>query len=228
MKATVVKIGGSLAIKPENLRALCAKLSEVNRKHKLVIVPGGGEFADVVRKLDDRYSLSCAVSHRMAILGMDQYGMLLSDLIPNSVTVNTLEQTKKVSDSGKLPIFLPSRLLFSDNPLENSWDVTSDSIAAYLAGRLHIPKVLLVKDVDGVYTIDPKKYSGAKLIEKLPVNELLRLHERTSVDRFLPKLLETLNIDCIVVNGLFPERLEAILDGQRTVCTLITGNSSQL
>lgn len=226
MNATVVKIGGSLAIKPEKLRVLCAKLSEVNKKHKLVIVPGGGEFADVVRNLDDRFSLSCAVSHRMAILGMDQYGMLLSDLIPNSVIVNSLEQTKKVSDSVKLPIFLPFKLFFNNDPLENSWDVTSDSIAVYVAGLLHMPKVLLVKDVDGVYTIDPKKYSEARLIEKLSTNELLALHERTSVDKFLPKLLETLNIDCFVVNGLFPERLEAILEGQRTICTVIAGNIS--
>jgi aspartokinase-like uncharacterized kinase len=56
------------------------------------VVPGGGEFADVVRCLDERFSLTCGVSHRMAILGMDQYGLLLSDLMPNSVTVCKLEE----------------------------------------------------------------------------------------------------------------------------------------
>lgn len=220
-----MKVGGSLALKPEKLRALCTKLSEISVKHKLVVVPGGGEFADVVRRLDERFSLSCSESHRMAILGMDQYGLLLSNLTPNSATVNRLEEAESVLASGKLPIFLPSNLLLSEDPLENSWDVTSDSIAAYLASRLGIRKVLLLTDVDGVYTCDPKKHPDARLIKKLSASELLAMDARTSVDKFLPKLLLKLHIDCFVVNGLFPERVEAVLNGQDAVCTLITANS---
>ena len=221
MNATVVKVGGSLANYPEKLRALCVKLSEVSLKHKLLVVPGGGEFADVVRDLDARFSLSCGASHRMAILGMEQYGFLLSDLMPNSFAVNRLEEVKKVLDLGKLPVFLPSNLLLSEYPLENSWNVTSDSIAVYIAGRLQVRKVLLVTDVDGVYTSDPKKYSDAKLIEKLSAEQLLAMNKRTSVDKFLPKLLLKLKVDCYVVNGLFPERVEAVLERQDAVCTLI-------
>ena len=91
MDATVVKIGGSLALYPERLRALCVKLVEVSHKHKLLILPGGGEFADTVRDLDKRFNLSPKSTHRMAILGMDQYGYLLSDLMPGSHTPNKFE-----------------------------------------------------------------------------------------------------------------------------------------
>ncbi|MCX6644547.1 MAG: delta 1-pyrroline-5-carboxylate synthetase, partial [Candidatus Bathyarchaeota archaeon] len=217
----VVKVGGSLALYPEKLRALCAKLSEISAKHKLIVAPGGGEFADVVRGVDKRFNLSPAASHRMAILGMDQYGFLLSDLMPCSCVVNQLENVQKVLDSGKLPVFLPSNLLLSEDPLQNSWDVTSDSITVYIAGQLHISKVLLVTDVDGVYTCDPKKHSDAKLIKRLSAKELLMMNKRTSVDKFLPKLLLQLQIECFVVNGLYPERVEAVLVGQDTVCTLI-------
>lgn len=226
MNATVMKVGGSLALHPEKLRALCIKLSEVSNKHRLIVVPGGGEFADVVRSLDARFSLSCGASHRMAILGMDQYGLLLSDLTPNSVTVNTLEEIKSILDSGGLPVFLPSNLLLSEDPLENSWDVTSDSIAVYIAGRLQVTKVLLVTDVDGVYTGDPEKNSDTKLIKNLSASELLAMNKRTSVDVFSPKLLLKTPIDCFIVNGLFPERVEAILDGREAVCTLISGGLS--
>ena len=121
---------------PEKLRDFCAKLNESSKKHQLIVVPGGGEFADAVRRLDKRFSLSCGASHRMAILGMDQYGLLLSDLMPNSVTVGKLEEVKYFLDSGRMPVFLPSNLLIGEDPLENSWDVTSDSIAVYLAHRL--------------------------------------------------------------------------------------------
>ena len=223
MKATVVKVGGSIAAYPEKLRALCAKLSEVSKRHGLVVVPGGGEFADVVRCMDERFSLSCVASHRMAILGMDQYGLLLSDLMANSVLVSKLEEIKYFLDSNRLPVFLPSNLMLREDPLENTWDVTSDSITIYIANRLQVCKVLLVTDVDGIYTDDPKKNPEAKLIKQLSANELLAMNKRTSVDKALPKLLSKMPIDCFVVNGLFPERVEAVLDGKDAVCTLIKG-----
>jgi aspartokinase-like uncharacterized kinase len=217
-------VGGSLALHPEELKALCATLSRASKKHKIIIVPGGGEFADVVRRLDERFSLSCNTTHRMAILAMDQFGLLLSDLMPDSAVVNAIEDVPGVLASGNLPIFLPSRLLFHDDLLENSWDVTSDSIAAYLSNRLILQNVLLITDVNGIYTSDPKKHSDARFIEKLSASELLAMSSRTSVDKFLPKLLLKLHIDCFVVNGLFPQRIEAILEGQSTIHTLITSN----
>jgi hypothetical protein len=217
----VVKVGGSLAAYPEKLRSLCAKLSEISKKQKLLIVPGGGEFADIVREYDEKFALSCITSHKMAILGMDQYGLLLSDLTPNSCPVNSLKEAKKASDSGKLPVFLPSHLMLNEDPLENSWDVTSDSITIYIAEKLGIGKVLLITDVDGIFTDDPKSDSASNLIKELSASELLGMRKRTSVDKFLPKLLLKLSIDCFVVNGLFPERVEAVLVGRDTIFTLI-------
>ena len=222
MGTAVIKVGGSLSQNPQSLRALCFKLSELAKKHALVVVPGGGEFADVVRDLDKRFILSPSVAHRMAILGMDQYGLLLSDLAPDCLVVDKLEDAKLLSGTGRLVVFLPFRFLFESDELENSWDVTSDSIAAYIAGRLHASRVLLVTDVDGVYTDDPKKDLSAKLISKLTAQQLLGMNKRRSVDKYLPKLLMKLKMDCYVVNGLYPERVEAILNGQESVCTVIT------
>lgn len=221
MGITVVKVGGSLSENPEKLKALCAKLGELAKKHALVVVPGGGRFADVVRDLDRRFSLSSAAAHRMAILGMDQYGLLLSDLTLTSHVADSLED---VADSGfgKLIVFLPSKLMLNEDSLENSWDVTSDSIAAYIACRLNASQLLLVTDVDGVYTNDPKIDADAKLIKKLTPKQLLDMNRRTSVDLYLPKLLLKSKIECIVVNGLFPDRLDAILAGKEAVCTVIS------
>jgi 5-(aminomethyl)-3-furanmethanol phosphate kinase len=222
MNPVVVKVGGSLALYPEKLRALCTNLTKVSYKHKLIIVPGGGEFADVVRSVDTRFSLSCGVSHKMAILGMDQYGLLLSDLMPNSVVVSTLEKIEYSFKVGKLPIFLPSNLLLTDDPLENSWNVTSDAIALYIAKKLETNQVLLITNVDGIFSDDPETHSDARFIEHLSASELLAMNKRTAVDETLPKLLLKSHITCVVVNGLFPERVKAILDGQPAVCTLIT------
>jgi 5-(aminomethyl)-3-furanmethanol phosphate kinase len=223
MNATVVKVGGSLSLYPEKLRTLCLKLSEFSKEDKLIVVPGGGKFADVVRSLDKIFHLSCRTSHGMAILGMDQYGMLLSDLILGSITTNKLEEIEYLINLNKLPIFLPSHLLLRENPLENSWSVTSDSITIYIADRLNIARVLLVTDVDGIYNKDPKMFTQAQLINNLTASELLAMKKRTSVDKALPKLLLKTSIDCFVINGLFPERIKSVLKGQDSIFTLIKG-----
>ncbi|TRO48267.1 delta 1-pyrroline-5-carboxylate synthetase [Candidatus Bathyarchaeota archaeon] len=156
----------------------------------------------------------------MAILAMDQFGMLLAQITPNSCATYSLEDTKQLSDTEATPIFLPSRLLFKEDPLKNSWDVTSDSIAAYVAVRLKAVKLILVTNVDGIFTEDPAN-EQAFLIEQLSPEEILKFSTRTSVDRFLARMLLDTPVDCYVVNGKYPERVEAILAGQKTTCTQI-------
>ena len=46
----------------------------------MVIVPGGGPFADTVRQLDARWGLTDHAAHRMAVRAMEQYGDLLTAL----------------------------------------------------------------------------------------------------------------------------------------------------
>lgn len=221
----ILKVGGSLSEEPDLLIGLCAKLSVLAKNYGLVVVPGGGRFADVVRDSDERFNLSSSVSHRMAILGMDQFGMLLAQITPNSCATYSLRDAKQLSETEALPIFLPSRLLFKEDPLKNSWDVTSDSIAAYVAGRLQAAKLILVTDVDGIFTKDPA-CEKAVFIEQLSPEKLLKLNSRTSVDRFLASMLLDTPEDCYVVNGKYPERIEAILAGQKTTCTQISAKTN--
>jgi aspartokinase-like uncharacterized kinase len=223
----VIKIGGSLAEEPKTLRKLCLKLNELAKKYDVIFVPGGGRFADVVRIFDRRYTLSNRVSHKMAILAMDQFGLLLSDIMPDSDVFRQLENAKAKSKTNDAPIFLPSTLMFEQNPLENSWDVTSDSIAAYVAAQVNAKKLILVTNVDGVFTIDPRKNLDAKLIESLTISQLSMFKDRTSVDSNLHKMLLSARFKCYIVNGQFPERIEAILRGIKTTCTFVVTDMRQ-
>ena len=218
---TVLKVGGSLAEDPASLWRLCQKLSVLAKTHRILIVPGGGEFADTVRKLDKTYNLSNVVAHKMAILAMDQYGLFLSDIAPNSYVSYDLKEIIN-SASGMLPIFLPSKLMFCKDPLEHSWNVTSDTITAYIADTLHAKKLVLVTNVDGIFSQDPKQNVDATCIEILSVEELLGWNKRTSVDKTLPKMLLQTKLDCYIVNGRYPERIKLILQNKKTVCTHIT------
>lgn len=216
----VVKVGGSLTEHPEKLKVLCEVLSSLGKAYRMLIVPGGGAFADVVRKLDETYRLSETTAHKMAILAMDQFGLLLSDITPNSFTCHSLEDVTNTK-CGLLPILLPSHYMFRVDPLEHSWNVTSDSIAAYIASVVGAERLVLITDVDGIYTDDPKRNVEARLIGEIKAEQLLILGMRTSVDKALPKLLMKFKMDCYVVNGMYPERVQAIFAGEKSVYTHI-------
>jgi aspartokinase-like uncharacterized kinase len=217
----VLKIGGSLAENPDSLFRLCEKLGDLAKGNRIVVVPGGGEFADIVRELDKRIGLSNRIAHQMAVLAMDQYGLLLSDIIPNSSVVSEIEKLNS-SAEGKLQIVLPSKYIFIEDPLENSWNVTSDTIAAQLSERIHAKKLILVTNVDGIFSENPKQKPNAQLIKELSAKQLLTWKKRTSVDVILPKIILQTGLDCYVVNGKHPERIEQILKNIETVCTRIT------
>lgn len=212
----VIKIGGSLAT-TSSLGILCKFLEKLSEKHRYVIVPGGSEFADIIRKIDKKFHLSNELAHRMAILAMDQYGLFLSHLM-NSFLVSDIKMPKP--HTKKPVIFLPSNYMSIENPLPNSWDVTSDSIAAHIAKKFNT-KLILVKDVDGIFSSDPNKTTNAKLIKKISAKQLLKMNKKTCVDKHLPKILLKNKIKCYVVNGKYPKRINDILLGKETICTEI-------
>ncbi len=217
---TVLKVGGSLAEDSASLMRLCHELGILAKNHRILIVPGGGEFANTVRKIDKKYDLPCIISHKMAILAMDQYGLFLSSLIPDSYVSYSIENRGSI-EKGNLPIFLPSHIMFRENPLEPSWDVTSDSIAAYIANLVKADKLLLVKDVDGIFSKNPKKNTNIKMFDELTSQELIKLNIKTCVDNSFPRILIQSKLDCYIVNGKYPDRIKQILENKRTLCTHI-------
>jgi aspartokinase-like uncharacterized kinase len=219
----IIKVGGSLSKNPKALQVLCQKISFLAGKHQIVIIPGGGKFADNVREADEQFSLSKAAAHHMAILAMDQYGLLLADLMsPNSQTVDSIEEAKNVNTC-LVTVFLPSKSisLVEEKELPKSWEVTSDTIAVYIAKKFEAKNLILVKDVDGLFTCDPKQNAQAKLLEHITIEELSEMKNKTCVDTYLPKLFKTHKINCQIINGLYPDRVEAALNKQKTPSTTI-------
>lgn len=216
----VIKVGGSIAQNPEGLKHLCEELEKLAQQHRFLIVPGGGPFADLVREFDKKFGLSDEIAHKMAILAMDQYGLLISDLMSKSITIKTLEEAKRVPEK-VATVILPSSLMFHTDSLKHSWDVTSDSIAAYIAELLDVKKLILIKDVDGLHTHDPKKFPQAELISKITVNELRSMKLEICIDRFLPDIIKRSQIECYIVNGNHPNRVRKILKDEEAVCTRI-------
>ena len=179
------------------------------KSKKCLFVVGGGEFANLIRKYDSDIGFSEDITHETAIDSMDILAKLLNDKLAFAEISYTIDEAKSISDSNKIPIMVCSAILKENEPFKHSWDVTSDSIAAYIASLLG-SKLLIATDVDGIYNKDPS-LSGAKLLSNIDVNELLTFEE-SSIDLSLPALLIKYGLDCYVVNGKYPERVLSIVD----------------
>jgi len=217
MIEAVIKVGGSLG-KGGRLDALCQRLADLGRRYRLLTVPGGGEFADAVRDCDRRYRLGPTAAHWMAILAMDQFGYLLGERVPGSVPVRSLAAAREVAANGRVPVLLPFGLLRRADPLPHSWAVTSDSIAAWLADLAGAPRLILMKDVDGLYTADPRREAGAVLLEEITSDQLA---DCGGADQYLASLLNATRLEVWVINGERPERLAELLASGRTKGTRV-------
>ena len=139
----VVKIGGSLLGSPELERWLeiFVKFSD----GKIIIVPGGGIFADAVRQAQKISKISDAAAHRLAVLAMDQYGYLLHSLNPKLATASSECEIDERTWQHRAIVWLPSQMVLADDSIPQNWDVTSDSLAAWLAEKLQAKHLILLK-----------------------------------------------------------------------------------
>jgi len=141
----VVKVGGGVLADVAGFDAVLATLSEAAHSCRLVIVPGGGPFADAVRAVDRQLGLSETAAHWMAIAAMDQYAHVIAERLDRTSLIEDPREIGRAIAGGRVPVLRPSRWLREADPLPHSWDVTSDSIAAWIAGQLGARQLILVK-----------------------------------------------------------------------------------
>jgi aspartokinase-like uncharacterized kinase len=205
----VVKIGGSLMDSaPEILKKL-VEVTETDKNISILVVPGGGVFADAIRSTASQYDIGDEAAHWMAILAMEQYAYYLIDKT-GAKGIETIERLP----SG-ISILLPYRLLKTADELPHSWDVTSDTIAAWVAKRLDA-RLVKVTDVDGVL-ID------GKLAVEVSARELEKI-KTSCTDTEFPKFMKANCMDCVIVNGHYPDRVVAAVRCQVVTGTYMKGN----
>jgi aspartokinase-like uncharacterized kinase len=204
----VVKVGGSLG-RGTSLAALGTCLAALGREHRLLLVPGGGAFADLVREHEPRFGLQPSTAHWMAVLAMDQYGYLLGDLVPGCRIVRTLEEAEACGPGAA--VMLPSELLRREDALPHSWSVTSDSIAAWLTQRVGAPLLVLLKDRRGMASL---AHAGSG-VPSAAVS-VAELAAAEGVDGHLAEQAGAATFRLWIIDGERPERLEELLETGRT------------
>jgi dihydroneopterin aldolase len=130
-----------------------------------VVVPGGGPFADTVRREQIRIGYDDGAAHRMALLGMAQFGLALASLSATLVSASGVAAIRRALAENTVPVWLPLDLLEGSPDVPESWDMTSDSLAARLGGKLGAkrliflkrapPKSLLLSELAAAGVVDP-------------------------------------------------------------------------
>jgi len=141
----VVKVGGGVLADVGAFDGVLATLADAAGSCRLLVVPGGGPFADVVRAVDRQIGLSDTAAHWMAIAAMDQYAEVIAQRLVQSSLVDDPGEIGTAIGRGGVAVLRPSRWLRDADPLPHSWDVTSDSIAAWIAGQLGARQLILIK-----------------------------------------------------------------------------------
>jgi 5-(aminomethyl)-3-furanmethanol phosphate kinase len=149
----VVKLGGSLAhggLLAAWLEALdhACTAAPPARQSQLIVVPGGGVLADAVRGLQRELAFDDHTAHHMAMLAMEQFGLALASLWPRLTRAATLAAVRRAWHMQKVPWWAPTQMALAAAAPARSWDMTSDSLSAWLAGELKAERLLLIKSID--------------------------------------------------------------------------------
>ena len=239
----VVKVGGSLMDKVSSVIATLksAAQSPDCAFDKIILVPGGGIFADEIRGMnaDDE------TSHWLAVLAMEKFGYLISALgIPATDSLadciadfGDAGTCRGSSCGGKTLVLLPYKPMREYDTLPHSWDITSDSIAAWAASELSERlsagdcrvSLLLLKSVDGIMRRDTAAPCGAPASDAAENSETnppiipeiipeicgIREGERfEEVDPFCIPLILKSGIDGYILNARKPDLLTAFILGR--------------
>lgn len=137
----VVKIGGGLlrAQGRDGLRRACAEAVALAARRSVLVVPGGGPFADAVRDVDAQLGLGDDLAHALALQAMDQLGAVLRPLLDGCRVTDALEAPRGLA-------LVRAAAAFVDRPeIPRSWAVTSDSLAVFAAAAAGAPEAILLK-----------------------------------------------------------------------------------
>jgi len=169
----VLKLGGSLLSKPILQEWLMLAVEQ--GKGQIVIVPGGGVFADQVRQTQQQWNYNDVIAHRMAILAMHQVALLFQGLAAELVLIDKIENILPTLQMHKVVVWLPLITELNALNIPATWDVTSDTLAAYLGQQLAATQVILVKSAQLTSSDNMQQWTEKGLVDKSFATTVSRL-----------------------------------------------------
>lgn len=161
----IVKLGGSLS-RADTLIKCLNSVEQNFQGRAVVIVPGGGAFADQVRLAQHHWQFDDKTAHNMAILAMQQMALLIKGLKDDFFIARSVTDIRKQLHRQKIVIWSPDIVELDNADIEASWDITSDSLAAWLAKALSATELILVKSATIDANLSLEQLAKQNVIDK--------------------------------------------------------------
>jgi len=155
----------------------------------------------------------------MAHLAMDQFGHLLHCLIKDSSLHTEYGSALSAVQAGGVAVFLPSAQVLRESLLPHCWQVTSDTVAAWVARETGCRRLILLKDVDGLFPPGDLQSDRPQCVRRMTVSQLKE--HSGGVDEYLARFLAKVRMEVWVISGLHCGRLAELLDSGSTAGTRI-------
>jgi 5-(aminomethyl)-3-furanmethanol phosphate kinase len=162
----VIKLGGSLTVSGK-LKACLDKIERAYQGRAVVIVPGGGEFAEQVRQSQRQWQFDDRTAHQMAILAMQQMALLFKALKPSFKLVFSADEISHKMNPKHALVWSPNVNELDEAGIPSSWEMTSDSLSAWLAKTLSADELILVKSVTINIDFDVRKLVQQQVVDAL-------------------------------------------------------------
>jgi aspartokinase-like uncharacterized kinase len=175
----VVKVGGSLYDWPDLATRLRGWLiAEWSAGEGVLLVPGGGPTADVVRDLDRQHGLGEEASHWLALRALSLNAHFLASLLPSACVIGDVLECCCVWNEGRTPILDVYEFARADEDrpgcLPHSWAVTSDALAARVAIVAGARQLVLLKSTSIPDGVDWTEAGRLGLVDELFAEVLRR------------------------------------------------------
>jgi molybdenum storage protein len=230
----VVQVGG-LSIMDRGQSAVLPLLDEIvanQAKHTQVIGVGPGVRARHILSVGLDLGLPTGALATLAAKSSAQNAYMVSCLLANhgfvyleAPFIVQLLPAMLAAARGAVFNGIPPYDLWEHPPAVGKLPPHGSDAGSYLIGEVFGARsIILLKDVDGLYTADPKTNPQAGFIEKISASELLRMRLPTlPIEPVLLELLQRAKLakSIRIVNGLKPGNLTDALEG-KSVGTLIT------
>ena len=196
----IIKLGGSL-IGSDDLNLWLAAIAHASHSCRVILVPGGGAFADVVRSAQNELKIDDLVAHEMALLSMRQFGLALVALCRPFVTATLMCVPDIQADNAAsgLCIWDPCDPYLGGSSLPRDWRVTSDSLSLWLCGELENSRLVLVKSTT------PEESNA----------DLLHTAANKFVDDYFPILREQIRQPVWWMERTQADALSAVINGRQ-------------
>ena len=222
----VIKIGGQSIIDRGRVALLpiIDELVEARKSHKLLITTGGGTRARHAYAIATDLGMPTGVLAKLGSSISEQNALMIAILLSQrggiKIGHDDLAKLPNYMMPGILPVThaMPPYGLFERPPSLGRIPPHRTDVGAFLLAEvMGAERCVLIKDEQGLYSVDPKKDAKAEFIPEIEVGELLsRDLNDLAVERTMLESLQAARSvrEVFIVNGLVRGNIPRVLNGE--------------